>query len=171
MMLRFSVCLVLAALTAPASAVGTAGLLGEWEAAVSADNERLYIKLRDKGKAEIVSEYDFQPPGQPGKQRGRATTYGKWTLKGNEVVLSYAKVQDRLRYSAKMPLSEVGLMGSAPGLKAAGKVDPKSRIGNTILWKAPHEYKLKPPESPLGEKNSSGAAPRSPASLPPAETK
>jgi len=171
MMLRFLVLLVLAALTAPASAIGTAGLLGEWEAAVSPDNERLYIKLRDKGKAEIVSEYDFQPPGQPGKQRGRATTYGKWVLKGSDIMLSYAKVQDRLHYSAKMPLSEVGLMGSAPGLKAVGKIDAKSRIGTTILWKAPHEYKLKPPESPLGAKNSSGAVPGSPASLPAVEGK
>ena len=170
-MLRFSVLLILLALAAPASAIGTAGLLGEWEAAVSPENERLYVKLLDKGKAQIISEYDFQPPGQPGKQRGRATTYGKWTLKGNDVVLSYAKVQDRLRYSAKMPLSEIGLMGSAPGLKAAGKVDPTSRIGTTILWKAPHEYKLKPPESPLGEKNPSGGVPRSPASLPPVEGK
>lgn len=170
-MLRFSVFLILLALTAPASAIGTAGLLGEWEAALSPDNERLYIKLRDKGKAEIVSEYDFQPPGQPGKQRGRATTYGKWILKGSDIVISYAKVQDRLQYSAKMPLSEVGLMGSAPGLKAAGKVDPKSRIGTTILWKAPHEYKLRPPQSPLGEKNLSGAVPRSPASVPAAEGK
>ena len=147
MTLRLSVCLILLALTAPVSAIGTAGLLGEWEAAVSPDNERLYIKLRDKGKAEIISEYDFQLPGQPGKQRGRATTYGKWALKGSDIMLSYAKVQDRLHYSAKMPLSEVGLMGSAPGLKAVGKIDAKSRIGTTILWKAPHEYKLKPPES------------------------
>jgi len=166
MMLRFSVFLILLALTFPASAIGTAGLLGEWEAAVSPENERLYIKLLDKGKAQIVSEYDFQPPGQPGKQRGRATTYGKWTLKGSDIILSYAKVQDRLHYSARMPLSEIGLMGSAPGLKALGKVDPNSRIGATILWKAPHEYKLKPPESPLGEK-----PPRSPASLPAAESK
>jgi hypothetical protein len=70
-----------------------------------------------------------------------------------------------------MPLSEIGLMGSAPGLKAAGKVDPKSRIGTTILWKAPHEYKMKPEQSPLGEKNPSEAVPRSPASLPAAEGK
>ena len=65
MILRFLVFLVLAALTAPASAIGSAGLSGEWEAAVSRDDERLYIKLRDKGKAEIVASTIFSPPVSP----------------------------------------------------------------------------------------------------------
>jgi hypothetical protein len=173
MTLRLPILLALLTLAAPASALGTAALLGEWEAAVSPDNERLYIRLRDKGKAEIVSEYDFQAPGQSGKQRGRGTAFGKWTLKGNDVILSYANVHDRLRYSAKAPLSEVGLTGSAPALRPVGKVDPKSRIGAAILWKAPHEYKLKSPQTPSGEKPAPGAAPvgQSPASPPAAEGK
>jgi hypothetical protein len=94
------------------------------------------------GRAEIVSEYDFQLPGQPGKRRGRATTYGKWVLKGNDVTLSYSDVRDRLRYTDAASLAEIGLPGSAPGLKPMGRPAPKSRLQGT-LWKAPHDYRLK----------------------------
>ena len=134
------------ALAAPAAAAGPKSLLGTWEAARSPDDERLYVHLKDKGRAEIVAEYDFTLPGVPGKRRGRSTTFGKWSVKGGEVVITYAKVRDRLRYSDKLSLTEVGLTGTSAALKSTGQADPKSRIRGATLWKAPHEYKLKPPE-------------------------
>jgi hypothetical protein len=137
--------LFLLALASPAAAAGGAALLGTWEAARGTDDERLFLRLLEKGKAEIVSEYDFQLPGQPGKRRGRSTTFGKWSVKGNSVVLTYAKVKDQLVYDDRLPLGEVGLEGTSAGLKPIGKIDPKSRI-RAILWKAPHEYKLKAPD-------------------------
>ncbi len=142
---------VLAAAAGPAAAaVSTASLIGTWEAARTADDERLYVRLLDKGKAEIVAEYDFELPGAPGKRRGRSTTYGKWTVKGDDVLITYAQVKDKLRYSDKLPLSEIGLEGASPALKPAGKLDAKSKIRAT-LWKTPHEYKLKPAPAPAGK--------------------
>jgi hypothetical protein len=134
------------ALAAPAAAVGPRNLLGTWEAARSPDDERLYVHLKEKGRAEIVAEYDFTLPGVPGKRRGRSTTFGKWSVKGDDVVISYAKVRDRLRYSDRVPLTEIGLNGTSAALKSTGKADPRSRIRGATLWKAPHEYKLKAPE-------------------------
>lgn len=142
----FPAALFLSGLAAPASAVGTAALLGTWEAARTPDDERLYLTLKDKGKVEVIAEYDFTLPGMPGKRRGRSTTFGKWSVKGDAVTITYAKVRDRLRYSDKLPLAEIGLTGSAVGLKPTGTIDPQSRIRSAILWKAPHEYKLKPTE-------------------------
>lgn len=143
---RILALLFLLALASPAPAVGTAALLGTWEAARTADDERLYVTLKEKGKVEIIAEYDFSLPGMPDKRRGRSTTFGKWSVKGDDVVITYAKVRDRLRYSDKLPLTEIGVAGSAAGLKPAGKLDRNSRIRGTTLWKAPHEYKLKPGE-------------------------
>ncbi|HEY7759391.1 MAG TPA: hypothetical protein VIA64_08250 [Burkholderiales bacterium] len=139
--------LFLLALVTPADAVGSRSLLGTWEAARSPDDERLYVHLKDKGRAEIVAEYDFTLPGVPGKRRGRSTTFGKWSVSGDDVVITYSKVRDRLRYSDKLPLAEIGLSGTSAALKATGKTDPKSRIRGATLWKAPHEYKLKAPEA------------------------
>ena len=85
-------------------------------------------------------------------------------MQGNEVVVTYAKVRDRLRYVAKLSLSEVGATGNAPALKPVGEADPKSRIGAAILWKAPHEFKLKPPEQPPAR--SLGPGPRRRRRLP-----
>ena len=139
---RFAVLLSLFALCGPAYAVGASALLGTWEAARTAEDERMYVRLMEKGKAEIVAEYDFELPGQPGKRRGRSTTFAKWRVTGDDVTISYAKVRDRLRYSSAHPLSEIGLEGKSAGLKPAGKVDPKSRI-RAILWKTPHDYRMK----------------------------
>lgn len=137
----------LLALALPAGAVGTSALVGTWEAARSPDDERLYVNLTEKGTAEIVAEYDFTLPGMPGKRRGRSTTFGKWSVKGNEVVIAYAKVRDRLRYAAKLSLDEIGLPGTSAALKPSGKADSTSRIGSAVLWKAPHRYKLKAAEN------------------------
>jgi hypothetical protein len=132
---------------APAWAIKTEALMGAtWEAARTVEDERTYVRFLPTGRAEIISEYDFQLPGQPGKRRGRATTYGKWVLKGNDLTVTYADVRDRLRYSDAAPLAEIGLQGSAPGLKPVGKPAQKSRLRAT-LWKAPHEYRLKAPEA------------------------
>jgi hypothetical protein len=149
MQARLAAFLFLAALCAPAHAVGASALLGTWEAARTPEDERMFVRLMKQGRAEIVAEYDFQLPGQPGKRRGRSTTFGKWSVKGNDITISYAKVRDRLRYSDRLPLSEIGLEGSAAALKPAAAPDPKSRI-RAILWKAPHEYKLKYPEEAAG---------------------
>ena len=139
--------LCLFALAAPAAAVGSKSLIGTWEAARSPDDERLYVHLKQKGRAEIVAEYDFTLPGVAGKRRGRSTTFGTWSLRGDEVVIAYAKVRDRLRYSDKLSLTEIGLNGTSAALKPAGKADPKSRIRGVTLWKAPHEYKLSTPSA------------------------
>jgi hypothetical protein len=139
---RFTVLLFLCALGADALAVGTKDLLGMWEAARSPEGERVYLRLMEKGKAEVVAEYDFQLPGQP-VRRGRSTTFAKWTVKGSELTLSYAKVRDRLRYNQKAPLSQIGLTGRAPALAQVGKADTNSRLRGVVLWKAPHDYQLK----------------------------
>jgi hypothetical protein len=139
--------LFLFTLAAAADAVGSRSLLGTWEAARSPDDERLYVHLKHNGRAEIVAEYDFTLPGVPGKRRGRSTTFGKWSVSGDDVVISYARVRDRLRYSDKLPLNEIGLTGTSAGLKPTGKTDPKSRIRGATLWKAPHEYKRKTSEA------------------------
>ena len=144
MTLRILAALFLFALGAPAFAIGTTTLLGTWEAARTPDDERLYVTFKDKGKVEIVAEYDFTLPGMPGKRRGRSTTFGKWSVKGDDVTITYAKVRERLRYSQRLPLTAVGLTGTSIGLKPTGTVDPNSRIRGAVLWKAPHDYKLKP---------------------------
>jgi len=122
-------------------------LTGSWEAAHTPDDERVYLVLKDMGKAEIVAEYDFTLPGQPGKRRGRSITFGKWELRGNDVMVTYAKLTDRLRYVEKEPLTAVGLSGSAPALTPVGKAHPKSKLGSAVLWRAPHDYHVKAPEA------------------------
>jgi hypothetical protein len=150
-------------LVSHAASADTPKLTGTWEAARPPDDERVYLVLKDMGKAEIVAEYDFTLPGQPGKSRGRSTTFGQWTVKGNEVIVSYAKVQDRLRYAGNEPLAALGRTGSAPALKPVGKANPKSKLGAIVLWKAPHDYRVKesaPPPPGTGAPGSlQGAEP------------
>jgi hypothetical protein len=134
------------ALSSAASA-GPPKLTGSWEAAHTPDDERVYLVLKDMGKAEIVAEYDFTLPGQPGKRRGRSITFGKWKVQGNDLTVTYAKLTDRLRYIEREPLKGVGLRGSAPALTPVGKPHPKSKLGSAVLWKAPHDYRVKAPES------------------------
>ncbi|HTS54496.1 MAG TPA: hypothetical protein VMH26_14570 [Burkholderiales bacterium] len=150
----FAVLLLLGA-GAPASIAGQAQpqVSGSWEAARTANDERLYVVLGKEGKAEIVTEYYIPLPGPPGKQRVRSSTYGKWTRHSSDVVITYANIQDRLRYVAHQPLTALGLSGTAPALKPVGKVNAKSQIGSEVLWKAPHEYRAKAGESsqtPIG---------------------
>lgn len=131
-------------------------LTGSWQAARSTEDESVLLVLKDMGKAEIINEYDISLPGQ-GKRRGRSTSFGTWTLKGNDVVVTYSNIHDRLRYSDRVSLSAVGQEGDAPALKAVGKPAANSKIGAAILWKAPHEYRLKAaPSAP------EAAAPRAP---------
>src|SRR5215510_1758495 len=115
-------------------------LNGSWEAARGANDERLYVVLGADGKAEIVTEYDVSLPGAPDKRHVRTSTFGKWTHKGGDVVISYANtnIKDRLRYVAHQPLAAVGLSGSAPALKPVGTANIRSQIGSEVLWKAPH---------------------------------
>jgi hypothetical protein len=118
-------------------------LTGAWEAARGADeDEHVALLLKDMGKAEIINEYDISLPGQ-GKRRGRSTSFGTWRIKGDDVIVTYSKISDRLRYSDHVSLSAVGQSGSAPALKTVGKPPANSKIGSAILWKAPHEYRLK----------------------------
>ena len=145
--------LALLAWSDAALALTSKDLLGTWEAARTPDGDRLYILLKGKGQAEVVAEYDFQLPGQP-TRRGRSTTMAKWRLKGDELTLTYAKVRDRLRYKPKVPLAQVGQTGSAPGLEQIGQVDANSRLRGTTLWRAPHDYRLKPAEVPSEQKNA-----------------
>lgn len=134
-----------------ALAVSSKDLLGTWEAARSPAGDRLYLRLQDKGKAEVVAEYDFQLPGQP-TRRGRSTTMAKWTVKGGELTLTYAKVRDRLRYNPKVPLAQIGQPGSAPALEQVGQADTNSRLRGAILWRAPHDYRLRGPEPAAEQK-------------------
>ena len=117
-------------------------LTGAWAAARTADDETVSLVLKDMGKAEIINEYDLSLPGQS-KRRGRSTSFGTWTFTGNDVVVTYSKVTDRLRYSDHVSLSAVGQSGDAAALKPVGKPDKNSKIGSAILWKAPHDYRLK----------------------------
>jgi hypothetical protein len=143
--------LTLLAWCADALAVSGKDLLGTWEAARSATGDRLYVRLQEKGKAEVVAEYDFQLPGQP-TRRGRSTTIAKWTVKGGELTLTYAKVRDRLRYNPKVPLAQFGQPGSAPALAQVGQADTNSRLRGAILWRAPHDYRLREAEPAAEQK-------------------
>jgi hypothetical protein len=129
-------------LSATAVSAAPPKLTGSWEAARSADDERVSLVLKDMGKAEIISDYDITVPGQS-KRRGRSTSFGSWSVKGDEITVTYAKVRDRLRYSDHVSLSAVGQEGDAPALKPVGKPPANSKIGSAILWKGPHEYRLK----------------------------
>ncbi len=131
-------------LSATAVSAAPPKLTGSWEAARSADDERVSLVLKDMGKAEIISDYDITVPGQS-KRRGRSTSFGSWRVKGDEITVTYAKVHDRLRYSDRVSLSAVGETGEAPALKAVGKPPANSKIGTAILWKGPHEYRVKTP--------------------------
>src|SRR5689334_20887167 len=82
-------------------------LTGSWEAARSGDDDHVSLVLKDMGKAEIINEYDISLPGQ-GKRRGRSTSFGTWSVKGGDVVVTYSKISDRLRYSDHVSLSAVG---------------------------------------------------------------
>ena len=151
---RLLAMIALLALTSSAAAVTGKQVQGTWEAARSPEGERLYVRFLRDGKAQIIAEYDFKLPGQPGIRRGRSTAFGKWTIKQDEVVLIYGKVRERLRYSANLPLTEIGLKGTAPGLKPVGKPDPNSRVLGAILWKAPHDYQRKTPAPTSGESSA-----------------
>jgi hypothetical protein len=61
--------------------------------------------------------------------------------------ITYADVTDHLRYIPREPLSAVGLNGTAPALKPIGKINARSKIGSEVLWKAPHDYRLKAGET------------------------
>jgi len=148
---RILALLALLAWGGSALAVTGKALLGTWEAARTAEGDRLYILLKDKGNAEVVAEYDFQLPGQP-TRRGRSTTMAKWTLKGDELTLTYAKVRDRLRYKPNMSLAQVGRQGSAAALEQVGQVDANSRLRGATLWRAPHDFRLKPAEPAAEQK-------------------
>src|SRR5262249_49680224 len=107
---------------------------GSWGAARNADDERGVLVLADMGKAEDISEYDISVPGQA-KRRGRSTSFGTWTVKGDHVIVKYSKVSDRLRYRDHVSLSPVGQEGSAPALLTVGKPAANSKIGNATLWR------------------------------------
>ncbi|MEO8629095.1 MAG: hypothetical protein ABI612_13475 [Betaproteobacteria bacterium] len=143
MRLAATLFLIGACVGANAAAAAQVKPVGTWEAARTEDEERMFVILKDMGKVEIVAEYDFSLPGQPGKRRGRSTSFGKWTMQGNDVIIAYSTVKDRLRYQPREPLAVLGLAGAAPALKPIGTPDPKSKIGALILWKAPHEYHVK----------------------------
>jgi hypothetical protein len=86
---------LLVALAAPLSVSGQPAINGTWEAARTVNDERLYIVLSDQGKAEVVEEYELPMPGK--KQRARSSTFGKWVHRGNEIVVTYGNISDRLR--------------------------------------------------------------------------
>ena len=142
-------------------------LTGSWEAARGPNNERLYVVLGGDGRVEIVTEYEVQLPGALDKRRVRTSTFGKWTHKGSDIVISYANtnIKDHLRYVAREPLAAVGLSGSAPALKPVGAANERSQIGSEVLWKAPHEYRAKanPEGDAQGEPQAPAAAGAQPA--------
>ncbi len=128
----------------PAAGAGEPAVTGTWEAVRTVNDERLYVVLGDKGKAEVVEEYELPMPGKP---HARSSTFGKWTRKGNDVVVTYGSITDRLRYVAREPLAAVGLSGAAPALRPVGKPNARSKIGSEVLWKGPHEYHMKPADN------------------------
>ena len=161
----FAVLLLLGAGALPSvAAPAQPQVSGSWEAARTANDERLYVVLGKEGKAEIVTEYDIPLPGGPGKRRVRSSMFAKWTRQSNDVVITYANIKDRLRYVARQPLSALGLNGSAPALKPVGKADARSQIGSQLLWKAPHEYRVKTSQTTQPPTGSGEPAPPEPAS-------
>ena len=141
-------------------------LKGSWEAARGTNDERLYVVLGEDGKAEIVTEYEVSLPGAPDKRHVRTSTFGKWTRKGGDVVITYSNtnIKDRLRYVAREPLAAVGLSGSAPALKPVGTANARSQVGSEVLWKAPHEYRVK--ASTGGDPPTGSQPPAAPGSQP-----
>lgn len=119
-----------------------AELVGEYESARTPDDEFIRLTLKPDGKALIVAENNFQIPGDAAKRRGRTTSYGKWTRKGDTVTLTYSKISDRLKFDAATPLTRIGLTGSAAALSATRKPHAKSRLGTATLWRLPHSYRL-----------------------------
>ncbi len=124
---------------------------GEYATARTADDERVQLMLLTGGKAQIIAEHNFQIPGDEGKRRGRTTSYGKWSQKGDVVTLTYSRIKDRLRFDSKTSLAKIGLAGVAPALTQFKPVHTNSRLKGATLWKAPHDYRLKAPadESPI----------------------
>jgi hypothetical protein len=55
-------------------------------------------------------------------------------------------------------LSPVGVSGSAPALKPVGKPAANSKIGTAILWKGPHEYRVKGADEAAAPKAAEPAA-------------
>jgi hypothetical protein len=123
--------------------VARASVVGDYETARTPDDERVQLKLQAGGKAQIVAEHNFQIPGDAAKRRGRSTTYAKWVQRGSVVTVSYARIKDQLRFDGKTSLTSIGLTGAAPALSPIKPVNPKSRLRGAILWKAPHNYKMK----------------------------
>jgi len=151
----------LAGLLVASSPQGWAGartLDGEYESARTPDDEFIRLTLRPDGKAMIVAENNFQIPGDAAKRRGRTTSYGKWTRKGETVTVRYSKVTDRLKFDTATPLARIGLPGTAPALSPVGKADARSRLGTATLWRLPHSYRL--PEQPAAPSPPSAAKPR-----------
>lgn len=135
-----------------------ADIPGNFDSARTPDDERIQLRLLSEGKAQIIAEHNFLMPGDESRRRGRTTSYGKWTRKGDVVTLTYTNIQDRLRYSAHTSLASVGLAGGAPGLVPIKPVSPKSRLKGVILWKSPHDYKIKGADAPSPPPPATGTA-------------
>ena len=138
---RLLQCAWLIAFTTPVAFAAAPVLVGGYESARTSDDEFVRVTLEGKGRAVIVEEHNFQIPGDPAKRRGRTTTYGKWSRKGNSITLTYARIKDRLRYDAALSLQPLGQSGTAAALTPIKPVDGNSRLKNLILWRLPHAYR------------------------------
>lgn len=116
--------------------------MGDYASARTPDDEFVRLTLAPKGKAIIIAEHNFQVPGDASRRRGRTTTYGKWSRKGDVVTLTYAKLTDRLRYEAAAPLDRIGLPGKAAALTPMKPLNANGRLKGMTLWRAPHDYRL-----------------------------
>lgn len=132
----------------PTTWAAPAALMGDYESARTSDEEFVRLSLQAGGKAVIVAENNFMIPGDASKRRGRTTSYGKWSRKGEIVTVTYSKVRDRLKFDTATPLARIGMTGTAVALAPAGKVDARSRLKNLTLWRLPHKYRL--PEASAG---------------------
>ncbi len=101
------------------SLAGSYSALSDWP---------LVVELRENGRARI--EYGWWD----GKVDALHSMRAHWRVEGNEIVLSYGSVIDRLRYDPKLSLKAAGRRGRRPGLRALEPIHRKSLIGSASLW-------------------------------------
>ena len=104
---------------------------------VSESEWNLSVELNDDSIALIILESWL-----PGEFESRQvdTTTGRWSTHDGVVLLSYDNVVDTLIYDERLSLKELDINGGAPGLVHRTRFDRRTLIGDTKLWKMPHEF-------------------------------
>jgi hypothetical protein len=104
---------------------------------VSESEWKVTLNLKKDGVAEIIME--TWKPGEYEHHDAEKTT-GRWSAKGNSVMVEYNGIKDTLVYDDKLSLAELGYKSGAPGLKQIRAADENSIIGYYSLWRLPHKF-------------------------------